>query len=113
MSLAHQRGGTKGTFSTIITVAELLTLVPSGCLLIANSNPLPEFALQTLHSSTQPLTHLRVGLTGHRMDHLCRSHSVLPATNWLLHSLLSTPSVPAYLPTSEGASTDVGPSPLL
>ena len=58
MSLAHQRGGTKGAFSTIIIVAEPLTLVPSGCLLIANSNPLPEFALQTLHSSTQPLAHI-------------------------------------------------------
>ena len=51
-----------------------------------------------------PDTHLRVGHTGHRMDHLCRSHCVLPATHWLLHSPLSTPSVPADLPTSEGGS---------
>ena len=39
------------------------------------------------------------------MDHLCRSHSVLPATKQLLGSLLSprvSPSVPADLPTSEG-----------
>ena len=50
------------------------------------------------------------------LDPLCRSHSVLPATDWLLHSPLrsqSSPSVPADLPAGEGASPDAGTCSLL
>ena len=88
------------------------TTIPSGCVLIANSSPLPRSALQTPHSSTQPPctpvdSHLRagLGLTG-----LCRSHFVLPATDWLLGSPprpRGSPFVPADLPTSEGTSQGV------
>ena len=50
-------------------VADFLTPIHSGCLLAANSSPLPVSALQTPCSSTQPPsapvdTHLRVGHTG-------------------------------------------------
>ena len=91
-------------------VVELLNPVPTGCLLTANSSPLPRSALQTPRSSTQPLcaptdTHLGLGHQGCGTDHLCRSQSVLPATDWLLHSPLSpqsSPSVLADLPASEG-----------
>ena len=53
-------------------------------------------------------SHLRagLGLTG-----LCRSHFVLPATDWLLGSPprpRGSPFVPADLPTSEGAFPGVG-----
>ena len=50
------------------------------------------------------------------MDHQCTSHSVLPATDVLLHYPLSprgSPPVLAGLPTIEGSFPGVGPSPLL
>ena len=50
------------------------------------------------------------------MGHQCRSYSVLPVTNHLLLSPASprsSLSVPADLPTSEGASLSVGTSLLL
>ena len=67
-----------------------------------------------------PCVHQRTLISGWAMqgcgmDHLCRSHSVLPATDWLLSSPpspRSSPSVPD-LPVGEGASPDVGTSPHL
>ena len=56
------------------------------------------------------------GTHGCGTDHLCRSHSVLPATDWLLRSPpspRSPSSVLADLPAAEGASPDAGTSPLL
>ena len=51
------------------------------------------------------------------MDHLCRSHSGLSATDWLFHpplnSLRCSPSVPTDFPIGEGASPDAGNSSLL
>ena len=49
------------------------------------------------------------------MNHLCRSHSVLSATDRLFHPPLTAsdaPSVPTDFPVDEGASPDVGTSPL-
>ena len=71
----------------------------SGCLLADNSSPLPGSALQTPCSSTQPPsapadTRLRLDMQGCGTDHLCRSHSVLPATDGLLHSPLIAPETP-------------------
>ena len=50
------------------------------------------------------------------VDRQCTSHSVLPATDVLLHyplSLRGSPPVLAGLPTIEGSFPGVGPSPLL
>ena len=83
----------------VFPVVDFLTLVLSGCLLAANSSPLPKFAFQTPHSSTQPPstpvdTCLRQGMQGCGMNPLCRSHSVLPATDRLLCSPLIAPKAP-------------------
>ena len=56
------------------------------------------------------------GVQDRGTDHPCRSHSVLPVTDWLLHFPLSprsSPSVPSDLPTGEGISPGVRTSPLL
>ena len=75
-------------------VAELLTPVPSGCLLIGNSSPLTGSALQspcsgTRSPSTPVDTHLRLGHAGLGTDHLCRSHSFMPDADHFLCSPLS------------------------
>ena len=78
---------------------DFLTLVPSGCLLVANSSPLPRLALQTPCSSPQSPSALGThvsgwGAQGRSTDCLCRSHSALPAMDQLLHSLLIAPEAP-------------------
>ena len=92
--------------SRAFPVEDFLTPIPSGCpLLTANSSSLPGSVLQTPHSSTQSLsapgTHFSGWDTqGCGSDTLFRSHSVLPATVWLLHSPQNprrSPSVPADL----------------
>ena len=80
-------------------VVDFLPLVPSGCLFTANSSPPPGFALQSLHSSPQPpcgLGHTRPvwGVQGCGTDHLCRSHSVLSATDQPFHSPLTASDAP-------------------
>ena len=80
-------------------VADFLTSIPSGCLRTVNRSLLPGSALQTPHFSTQPpytlATHLSGwGTQGCGEDHLCRSHSVLPATDRLLGSPPIAPKVP-------------------
>lgn len=100
---------------------------PHSRLLMVNSSPLPWAALQTPHSSTQPLPSppippnlrwwtpiLGWGTQGCCRDHLCRPHSVLLHSS--LHSLLHfphtqiSPSVPSNIPACEGASPDAGTS---
>ena len=71
--------------STAFPVVDFLTPVPSGCLFTANSSPSTMSVLQTPCSSTQPLcapadTSQAGGVQGCGMNHLCKSHSVLPAT---------------------------------
>ena len=69
-------------------------------------------ALQITRSSAWPCLHWWTHISGWDMqgygsDSLCRCHSVLPATDWLLHSPLSpqiSPSVTADLSVCEGAS---------
>lgn len=77
---------------------------------IANSSPLPGSILQTPRSSPQPpstLTgpHFRLGCAGCGTHHQVGLHSVLPATDQLLHSAPSPQSSfsdPADLPAGEG-----------
>ena len=74
--------------STSILFAELCPPSrPFGCLLTANRSPLPGSALQTPHLRTEPLcamvdTLSGLGEQGWGQDHLRRSHSVLPASDW-------------------------------
>ena len=76
--------------------AELLTPIPSGFLLTANISPLSQSVLQTLHSSISPSQHWWLpisgwGAQGCGMNHLCRSHSILPSTDRSFHSPLTAP----------------------
>ena len=81
-------------------VADFLDPVLSGCLLESNSNPFPGSALQTPHQHPAPpcphrCTHLSGwGVQACGTDHLCRSHSVLPATDQWLHSPPVAPEAP-------------------
>ena len=76
---------------------ELLTPVPSGCLHTANSSPLPRFLSKPHSLASSPHQHQWTHVSGWGMqgcgtDHLCRSLSVLPATDWLLCSPLGPES---------------------
>ena len=74
--------------STSILFAEYLPPSrPFRCLLTSTCSPLPGSALQTPHLRTQPLcamvdTLSGLGERGWGQDHLQRSHSVLPASDW-------------------------------
>ena len=78
-------------------------------------SPIPMFQLS---AHVHRHTHVPVwGAQGCGTDHLCRSHSVLsaprPAISPSSDSLRCSPSVPTDFPVGEGASPDVGTSPLL
>ena len=90
----------------ILLVIELLTPIPSSCLFGTNSCFHPGSVLQIPLSSTHPALYLETqdsgwGVQGCSKDHACRSYSVLPFTDQLLHSHLipkSFLSVPADPP---------------
>lgn len=72
--------------SQAFPVAELFIPIPSDCLLTANSSPLPSVlskphvAVLSLHNHQwTPISGW--GMQGCSMNHLHRSHSVLPATD--------------------------------
>ena len=86
----------------------------------ANPSPLSVCVLWSLNFSTQPLHTLTDFVSGWGVQKggmvpLFWSLSVLLAARWLPHSplsLWSSLSVPAHVPTSEGASQGQGTSPL-
>ena len=93
--------------STSILFTELLPPSrPFRCLLTSNRSPLPGSALQTPHLRTQPLGAMvdilsGLGEQGWGQDHLRRSHSVLPASDWcclLFPSENEAPFHPGELP---------------
>ena len=70
---------------------------------VCSSNPTFQHSAPVCTSGPQWLGHAELW-----PDHLCRPHSLLPATDWLLHCSLShqiSPSAPASLPA---ASPDAG-----
>ena len=97
--------------SSSVLVAHFLTPVPSGRLLTANNRHLPGSALET----PCPSTHLHQwtpvsgwSMLGCYTYNLCKSHSILPATDWPLHFLLIALKAPpifitAYFTAGEGS----------
>ena len=78
--------------------------VPSGCILMANRCPLPEFALQTPRSSTQPLSTLEhtlsgwVGRAGISTMHTFLTLSYTLVAVFSSYRERGSPSVPTELP---------------
>ena len=80
---------------------------------VHSPNPMFQHPSPPLHQQTHDSGW---GMQGCSMYHLCRSYSVLPATDQMLHSHSSPQSflsVPVDLPATEGASLRGGTSPLL
>ena len=82
-----------GLLPQTFPAVELLTPVPSGCLFIANSCPLPGSMLQNPLSRPSPPLQQETHDSGQGVqdcgtDHVCSSYFVLPSTDHLLRSLL-------------------------
>ena len=72
-------------FATSITVADFLIPIPSGCLLAATAVLSPDLFSKPHVPAPSPCPHWQTQISGWGtqrcgMDHLCRSHPVLPDT---------------------------------